>query len=642
MAYDIGPKVGIEGMADFKKQLRDIDSEMKLNASEMKKVTATYDENDKSMDALTSRSKALEKQLETQKSKVDTLKKAVQESSTATGENSIQTQGWQTKLNNAEAEVIKLNKSIESNAVEMQNAAKETDALGQQQDKTKGKTMGLGDAVGGLTGKLGIDLPEGAKESLNSLGGLDGGMLMVVSTSAALAAGIYKVIDALADMTVQSAAMADDILTQSSVTGLSTDTLQEMEYAAGLVDVSVENITGSMTKNIRSMRSARDGTKETAESYEKLGVSITDSNGSLRDSETVFWEVVDALGNMTNETERDALAMSIMGKSAQDLNPLIEAGSGRMAELAAEAHNVGYVMSEETLGTLGLLDDQMQRLDKSTEATKNQLSTEFAPALTKLMETGELLFKTIGDAAEKSGIIDVLTSMLSLVTSISPAVEEILGILGPGIGTVLMPLALVLSLIADALNIVSSAIALIIEGAKVLTGSGSIDKLNRFAQNITDILEGGGATGTFLGNQIQKMLGDSATSNHRGAVSQTAIKYDELSISRGGAGRIAISTNASGTDYWPGGLTWVGEKGPELLNLPTGSQIFSNEDSRQMAAAVSRLAQQGGTSYSSVSGDTYINYEGDNNYITLDPKNVKEFNDIVNMAKRARQDGRAR
>ena len=69
------------------------------------------------------------------------------------------------------------------------------------------------------------------------------------------------------------------------------------------------------------MSSARKGTGEIADAYRRLGVSVTDMSGNLRDSETVYWETIDALGKVSNETERDALAMQIFGKSAQELIP---------------------------------------------------------------------------------------------------------------------------------------------------------------------------------------------------------------------------------------------------------------------------------------------------------------------------------
>ena len=61
---------------------------------------------------------------------------------------------------------------------------------------------------------------------------------------------------ALVDMSVNSAAYADETFTASTVTGMSTDSLQAYKYAAELVDVSNGNITGSMARNVRSMSSA--------------------------------------------------------------------------------------------------------------------------------------------------------------------------------------------------------------------------------------------------------------------------------------------------------------------------------------------------------------------------------------------------
>ena len=144
-------------------------------------------------------------------------------------------------------------------------------------------------------------------------------------SAAAIAGG-----KALIEMTKEGAAYADTVLTESTVTGIATDKLQEYMYAAELVDVSTDTLTKSMAKQIKSMKAVQDGTKLSVEAYDKLGVSVTNADGSLRDSDTVYWEVIDALGKVENETERNALGMQFLGKSAQELNPLIEAGAERM------------------------------------------------------------------------------------------------------------------------------------------------------------------------------------------------------------------------------------------------------------------------------------------------------------------------
>ena len=189
-------------------------------------------------------------------------------------------------------------------------------------------------------------------------------------------------------MTVGSAAYADEILTQSTVTGMSTESLQAYKYAAELVDTSMETLTGSMAKQVRSMSSARDGSEKFAEAYKKLGISVADSHGNLRDSETVYWETIDALGKISNETERDALAMQIFGKSAQELNPLIQKGSAGIAELTEEAKRMGAVMSEDSLNALGKFDDSVQRLKAGGEAAKNMLGMVLLPQLQILADDG--------------------------------------------------------------------------------------------------------------------------------------------------------------------------------------------------------------------------------------------------------------
>lgn len=127
------------------------------------------------------------------------------------------------------------------------------------------------------------------------------------------------------------------------------------------------------------MKAVQDGTKLSVEAYEKLGVQVTNTDGTLRDSDTVYWEVIDALGKIENETERDALAMQILGKSAQELNPLIEAGAERMNELGEQAQAAGYVISDDMLAQYGALDDQLQylscRCDSGKERTRYGTAT---------------------------------------------------------------------------------------------------------------------------------------------------------------------------------------------------------------------------------------------------------------------------
>lgn len=204
--------------------------------------------------------------------------------------------------------------------------------------------------------------------------------------SALVAAGVLNGLKELASQYAEcvtgAASFADEIGTVSVQYGMAAEELQAYYYAAELVDVSADTLTKSMAKNIKSMKAVQDGTKLSVEAYEALGISVLNSDDTLRDSDEVYWEVIDALGKMTNETERDAIAQQILGRSAMELNTLIVSGSGVLKEYAAEAEAAGYVMSEEMLATCMAMDDEMQRSNSSMLAFKNTIGAAFAPEIT--------------------------------------------------------------------------------------------------------------------------------------------------------------------------------------------------------------------------------------------------------------------
>ena len=392
MADDFGLKIGVEGEKEFKNALKDINQAFKVIGSEMNLVASQFDKNDKSIQALSARNEVLNKQMDSQKDKIETLRAALQNAADSFGESDRRTQSWAIQLNNAQAELNGMERELESNNKALESAGSGFDDAEKQADQFGDElnaTADDADKSGNRFEKLG--------GILKGIGIAMGTALVAISTAAV---GASK---ALTDMTVGASQYADDILTMSTVTGMSTDSLQAYQYAAELVDTSLETLTGSMARNVRSMTSARDGTGTAAKAYKTLGISVTDANGNLRDSETVYWEAIDALKKVSNETERDSIAMQLFGKSAQDLNPLIEQGSEGIAKLTKEAGNMGAVMSLESLEALGRFDDSMQRLSSGSKAAKNALGMVLLPQLQELADNGVGLLGEFTRGLNESG-----------------------------------------------------------------------------------------------------------------------------------------------------------------------------------------------------------------------------------------------
>ncbi len=204
------------------------------------------------------------------------------------------------------------------------------------------------------------------------------------------AIGVAGVAAGLAGMAVKAAQSADDINTLSKQTGLSTEEIQKFQYASDIIDVSLDTLTGSMAKLTKNMSSAKDGTGTAAKAFKTLGVSITDSSGKLKNNQDVFNSTITALGNVANETERDALAMSIFGKSAQDLNPLILGGADALTQLGQQAEDAGLILSQEALDGANQLTDGLDTLKATgTSAISligGEVSKTLLPQLQKLVE----------------------------------------------------------------------------------------------------------------------------------------------------------------------------------------------------------------------------------------------------------------
>ncbi len=162
---------------------------------------------------------------------------------------------------------------------------------------------------------------------------------------------------------------------------------------------------------------------EMTEAYHKLGVAVYDAEGNMHNSDTVYWEIIDALGKMENETERDAIAMTILGKSAQELNPLIEAGAERMAELGEQTREAGYVLGDETLNAYGALDDRLQYLSVGATAAKNALGTILLPVLMELASDGVGLLGEFTNGINAAG--GDLGKMADVIGDIIPKVMDV-------------------------------------------------------------------------------------------------------------------------------------------------------------------------------------------------------------------------
>lgn len=199
------------------------------------------------------------------------------------------------------------------------------------------------------------------------------------------------VVAGLGAITYKAGVQADDLNTLSKQYGINTKDLQIYSRAADLVDVEVGDLTRAHVKLKRNMGTAMKGTGDAAEAFKSLGINITDSNGNMRDGNQVFDETIAALGKMENETQRDALALQIFGKSAAMLNPLIEDGGETYRQVAEMMNKHGLSpISQAELDKANKFNDQIDTIKFIWQQAIQIIGTKLAgfllPAITKIQE----------------------------------------------------------------------------------------------------------------------------------------------------------------------------------------------------------------------------------------------------------------
>lgn len=412
---EIKTTLAVDGEAQFKEALKGAYSEMKVLGSELKLGTAEFKASGDAQEYMRVRSETLRKEIEQQQKIIAALQQAVTDATTKYGEGSPKVDEYRAKLNNAQATLANMN-------AQLSNAEKGLDDSGRALGDTGEKTDELKEKSDNLSTTLKTKLVADGLKSFND------GLANVVSK-------IKDTLLAIWDLAKGAGEFADTLATTSIQTGISTKSLQEWSYAARFVDTEVSTVSSSMVKMIRAMTST---SAETQAAFTTLKVSVTDSGGALRDSETVFWECIDALGEIDNATQRDSVAMQIFGKSAQDLNPLIVAGAETWKAYCDEAQAAGLVLSEDAVGSLGQFDDSMQKIDATVSALKNNFVAAFMPALqvvadallsigqkvsawlqtdeaqAKISEiTGKVVSLADGLGNDLSGVIDTIISVVT-------------------------------------------------------------------------------------------------------------------------------------------------------------------------------------------------------------------------------------
>ena len=464
---DIGIRLGIEGEKDFKSALRDINQSFKVLGSEMQLVTSQFDKNDKSMGALTARKGVLNKEIETQKGKIELLKSALENASESFGENDKRTQNWQIQLNKAQAELNGMERELENNE-------KALSGMGDGMDDAGKNAGGLGKELES-TGEIADDTGkrfEGLKDVLKGVGVAMGAAITAIGASAVAAgAGLYN-------MAKETAAAGDSIDKTSIQLGISRQSLQEWDYVLTQNGASLYNFQYGMRRVQGAMGDLSEDGGKVGKAITRLGLDFDEIRSKSPDE--AMNAVVTAFQGMEEGADKTALALQIFGqRGGMQLMPMLNSTAEATDELRQRAHELGMVMSDDGVDASVAFTDSMDTLSRTFGGVKNSIGSQLLPGLTMVTDGLADLIAGNDGAAEsiKEGALEIveslgtvlpqlLSTLTTVVESIAEIAPDIISSLITGITNNLpMLIGAVSSILNALLQGISQALPMLIEGA---------------------------------------------------------------------------------------------------------------------------------------------------------------------------------
>ena len=436
--------------------------------------------------------------------------------------------------------------------------------------KTIGVVLALQDKcspqLNKIADKLGITEKE-AKKLHNQVNRLSKQMADgLKKASQAVAVGVGAVAAATSVMINKAVEAGDRIDKMSQKMQMSRQTFQELDYVFSQNGADISMMQGGMSKLAKAMEGARTGTKANVKTFQQLGISLKDSNGQLKSTENVMLEAISSLQKMPDGAQKTALSMQLFGKSATELQPLLNKNAKSVDELRQKFKDLGMGMSDDQIDAAVKFKDTMDTIQRTFAGLMNQIGADLLPAFQSLAD------KLVSNMPKiKATVTPILTGIINATKFL---IENFDGLI-PVIEAVVAGFATfkIITFVAKAMSALKIAIIAVRNAQLLLNYAWAMNPIGLIAVGLAGLV----TVLVYLQKKFQ--IFTKAIEKFK----QVASGIKNV-FSKGGESNTPqnLPKHATGTSFAQGGLSLVGERGAELVDLPRGAKVYNNSDTQKM------------------------------------------------------------
>lgn len=467
MAINIGPRIGIDGEAEYRKQLKEIIAETKTLDSEMKKLESTFDENTSVIEKNEKRTELLTQQQELLKKRVEECRKGVEQATQKYGENSETTQKWKQALNNAETELNNVNAQL-----------KDTSGINAWKaglDEMSGKLKSIGDGMQSVGRNMSMyvtaPLVAVGTKGVMSFAEVDKTMQLVESTMGDAKWSTADLGDAMADAAANSVYGMSDAATASlNFARAGLDAAQAAEALAPAMNLAageggnLDTVSAGLVATINGFQGSFSDTARYADVFANACNNSALDVDSLADSMAIAAPVFSAAGY---KVEDAALMMGVMANNGIAANEAATALKTGFARLVSPADEAATMMDQ--LG-ISLVDEHGQM--KDLVVVQDELHAAFG-RLTEAqqLEAASVIFgknhmaKWLALINTAPGDVQTLSDTLTVEGTTAEMAAAMMGGFGGSLEKLKSSLDVAVTTLGEALAPVISAVAEKVQGA---------------------------------------------------------------------------------------------------------------------------------------------------------------------------------
>ena len=401
MAINIGPKIGIDGEAQYRKELSNIIQQQKTLQTEMNVVTSSFAKNTTAEEKNKAVSKVLAEQVKVQKERVEQLAAMLQKSAEKYGENDTKTLKWKEAVNSATSELNKMERELEE-------SSKSTDNLGDAFGDAEKGAFSFGDAL--KANVLAQAIVDGVKRLASAVKDMAGDF---IDTAAAVKAEASQFSQTFGDLSDDATAAIGRVANESGILDTRLNNLGTQIYAFARAS------GGSSEESMVLMEKALQATADAAAYYDR---SLEDTAESLQSFLKGNYANDAALGLSATETTRNAAAMELFGQKFNDLTEIQKQQT--LLQMVLDAQELSGAMGQAAREADGW-ENVQGNLNEVWRQFQANVGTPFLESLVPLVQNITAAFQDWQNSvdwgafsASVSGVLNFLVDNGNLIVSI--------------------------------------------------------------------------------------------------------------------------------------------------------------------------------------------------------------------------------